>query len=97
MSNVLNKNPLVIDTAGATVLFTDILYIKEIRWVVGVSGVADDGCSVTDQNSNVIFAAFASAKDTEYSTYFGAGDEAQRADGLIVPTLAHGKLYIYLA
>lgn len=95
MGNVLNKQPIVIDTAGATVLFTDTLFIRRIEWVNGTT--VGHTAIVRDQNGNTFWeASLPVALQPVAADFSDKRDTARRIDGLVVPTLASGKLYIYL-
>lgn len=92
MANQLSGNPWVIDTAAATVLLDTWADIRLIRWVG--AGVIGDECSVTDQNSRVIFSSFAATAKYKDEVSF-EDRQGLSVNGLIVPTLASGKVYIY--
>lgn len=89
MSNDLTQDPYIIDTAAATVLSTDNLYIKSIRWVGGTT--AGHTAIIHDQKSNIIWSSVASG-----ANYVESEIIEQWIDGLIVPTLASGVLYIQI-
>ena len=95
MANVLTDNPWVIDTAGSANLRTAWSDIRRILWVAPGS-VAGDEANVQDQNSNVIFRRLATGANTsvfeEYEERFG-----RPVNGLKVPTLGSGILYIFFA
>jgi hypothetical protein len=95
-NSTLGTGPWIIDTASATPITTDAIRIKQIVWVPGSGAVAGNECKVTDNSATPIvyydqFATGASEDavprviDTDYPT-----------NGLIVPTLGAGKVYVYL-
>lgn len=92
MANDITNNPWIIDTAASTVISSVQLTIKSFYWDVGASGAADDALSVTDKDGKVKFEAHASAKNDAIGINVGN----LPCHGLIVPTLAHGKLFVYL-
>lgn len=89
MANDLTADPYIIDAAAATVLSTINLYIKSIRWVGGTT--AGHTAIIHDKNSNVIWSSVASG-----ANYVESEIIEQWVDGLIVPTLASGVLYIQI-
>ena len=89
MSNDLTGDPYIIDTAAATVLSTNNLYIKSIRWVGGTT--AGHTAIIQDQTGNVIWSSVASG-----ANYVESEIIEQWINGLIVPTLASGVLYIQI-
>ena len=89
MANDLTQDPLIIDTAAATVLSTNNLYIKSIRWVGATT--AGHTAIIHDQASNVIWSSVASG-----ANYVESEIVEQWVNGLIVPTLASGVLYIQI-
>lgn len=93
MSNILDKNPMVIDTAGSTVLVTSKIYPQSIRLVVLASATIGESTVVTDKNDNVVWATTAPAAQFAEAEQL---DSHKPWEGLKVPTLPHGKLYITL-
>lgn len=96
MSNVFGKTPPVwiIDTASSTAVSTDLLRVDQIIWVAGTGSAQDDECKVTDAAGHVIYDQFATGAD--YDSYPAKFPAYMNVIGLAVPTLAHGKVYIYL-
>lgn len=94
MANVLNQNPYVIDTASATVLLTVPIRIKKIRWVGGTT--LNHTASIQDQNSNVFWESTCPGQsyveETDFTTY---DSQSAVMNGLKVPTLGSGKVFIY--
>src|SRR5687768_1517581 len=100
MANDLTGNPWIIDTASATPVTTDTVYVDFFEWVIGTDGVADDALVVTDNKAtpDVEFAAFASGKNqTIEKNFAGSSMASKECRGLIVSTLGRGKLYVHLA
>lgn len=90
MANDISADPWIIDTAAATVLSTNMLNIKSIRWVGATT--AGHTAIIHDKDSNVIWSSVASG-----ANYVESEIVEQWVHGLIVPTLASGVLYIQLA
>jgi hypothetical protein len=89
MSNDVTMSPLIIDTAGASdLMLNKNICIERIRWV----GATTAGHTAVVQNGagRVIWAGHAKANNDVDDS-----DVNQWFTGLIVPTLASGKLYIY--
>lgn len=98
MANVTKgSGPWAIDTASATAITTDVIAIDQIVWVPGTSGAAGDECKVTDNSATpiVLFDEFASGASED--VFPQKMNRRQPINGLIVPTLAHGIVYIHLA
>ena len=99
MANDLTCNPLVIDTAAATAILSGYLDITNIRWVDYNNDIADgDQAVVNNAASKTIWETRCTATgagvplDVKDETAFPFGLQVK---GLIVPTLTHGKVYIY--
>lgn len=86
MPNIVNKNPLIIDTAGATLLWATSVWIDAIRWV-SPTGTA----IVQDESSHTIWEA--AAADTDLNQM---ETRIRARGGFKVTTLGGGRLYIYL-
>ena len=99
MANDLTGNPLVIDTASATPIMTDDVYLDAIRWVgattAGHQAVVKDNKTSPD----TVYEGLASGANFIDERSFGAEYAGPRrvVGGLAVTTLGSGKLYIYLA
>ena len=91
MSNDITANPWKIDTASGTAVSTDNnLQIKFVRWVGAAT--AGDQCVIQDEDATTFWDAFANA------TNYTERDELNlKRNGIIVPTLDSGTLYIYFA
>lgn len=98
MANIRRKGVYIIDTPGAGDIEPAAVgvTIAKIRWVGGTASVANDECKVTDANDNVFYDAFATGANYTESDDFAFRNRSKRTlDGLRVPTLGHGKVYIY--
>lgn len=83
MANILNSNPLIVDTAGAG-------SIKSTCWIDGIKWISPVGSAlVTDDAGHVLFEGTTSNASIE-------GVRIRARGGIKVPTLGGGKLYIYL-
>ena len=94
MSNSLTGNVWVVDTASADPILTDWAGIRKIEWIGGTT--AGHECVVQDQNGRVVFRRLAQGANQDitetYPERFG-----KQVDGLIVPTLTSGVVYIHFA
>jgi hypothetical protein len=99
MANVINQNPLIIDTASATPFITGRIAIEKFRWIIDSGSAGGDAVVVKDGVGKTVWEAVladvgASAdvvlpEDSNFITPFVTM-------GLAVTTLAAGtKLYIY--
>lgn len=91
MANNVTGNPFIIDTAGASAVYTGPLVMDRFRWV-GATTVAHQ-CVVTDGDGKVLFESFATGPNYVDETY--CGDQHKIIRDLKVPTLGSGKLYVY--
>ena len=98
MANVITGNPIIIDTAAATVVVSTPFLVSTIKWTV------DNGA--TDNDTVVLQDKLGVVKYEEILTLVTSGTlQAQPItfnppllfNGLICPTLSGGKVYIYLA
>lgn len=92
MANDVSGNPFILDTATDTALTNDYLHIHSILWVSGSSG---DALSVQDENGSVKYATCGANSTTPVSSP-NFGDTGLFFNGLKVPTLGAGKVYLYL-
>ena len=92
MANDIAANPIIIDTAGASALTAFTFIATKIRWVSGTT--AGHQAIVQNGNSIVKFKAEATGANYTESEHF---DPPLIFDGLIVPTLGSGTIYIYVA
>ena len=100
MANSLNQNPLVLDTAAATAVLSGPLNVTKIRWVDYNNDIADgDQAVVQDAAGVAVWEARCTTVGAGTTTPPGGESDFApgfRVKGLLVPTLTHGKLYIYL-
>jgi len=88
MANIL-KNPMVIDTPSGSVIYAQEIIVQAFRWV-SPAAVAGHQCVVQDKNGIPVWESVASGANYEDVDHLEFS-----FFGLIVPTLASGKLYIY--
>lgn len=95
MANDISCNPLVLDTAAATVVVSNVFKIQSIVWVDSGNDMADgDQAILQNKAGKVIW-------ERRLTTPGMIGDLQQTfpepfpVNGLIVPTLTHGKVYVY--
>ena len=88
--DAITKNAIVVTVASATPVRTDSFSINKIRWVGATT--AGHTVIVTDQLGNVKFASVATGANYVESETF----DGEPFDGLVVPTLASGTIYIYV-
>src|SRR4030042_113762 len=94
MANDITGNPLKIDTASSTALTSYNFTAWMIRWVGG--STAGHTISVQDKNGNVKYVSVATgANYVEESHLVSPKNESLIFDGLLVPTLGSGTIYIY--
>ena len=92
MANSVVTNPIIIDTADATVeIIAHNVMISSIRWVSDAT--ANDAAEIKDQAGNVKWESLATSSNyTEAEKDFDPHLWVQGA--LLCPTLDSGKLYI---
>lgn len=90
MPNLLNQNPIVIDSPGAGVLLTRSLDIQLIKWV-SPSAIAGHIATIQDQNGNLKWTSCANGANYSESDFVDFD-----CAGLIVPVLGSGQLLIYV-
>lgn len=94
MANDLTKNPWVVDTAGSAAILTSWADIRSIQWIGGTT--AGHAAIVQDQNGVVIWRRLAQGANQNFDSEF-EGRFGRRVNGLTVPTLDSGTLYITFA
>ncbi len=92
MSNDLTDNPLIVDTSAATVLVTNHIKVKGVRWVAETTS-AGDVAEVKDADGNVKWASVVAVA----ANHSEADLIEEWWDGLIVSELDSGTLYVYLS
>ena len=90
MANDITNNPLLLDTAAATSITAITFVATKIRWVGATT--AGHTVSITNAGGTVKFAGEATGANYSESEHF---DPPLIFEGLIMPTLASGKIYIY--
>ncbi len=95
MANVITGNPIIIDTAAATVIVSTPFRVTAMQWDNGAPANADT-VTVKDKLGvvkwNMALATAALGLDTKITFPVPV-----LFNGLIVSALTRGKLYIYLA
>lgn len=98
MANAITGNPIILDTAAATVITSTPFRVSTIKWTVDAGATDNDTVVLKDKNGIV--------KYEEILTVITSGatqappitfDPPLLFDGLICDTLSGGKVYIYLA
>lgn len=93
MPNDLTQNPIILDTVSGIPLLTRSLLINAIRWV-SPSSSAGHQVIIQNQHDRTIWESVAPGSNhVEESGW--PEDEPLYADGLQIPTLDSGKIYIY--
>jgi GTP:adenosylcobinamide-phosphate guanylyltransferase len=94
MSNSLTTNPIVIDTPDAAALLQQRIDVVKIRWV-SVSASAADRAIVQHKDGTPAWESAAVGANYIDSDAWEK-DNPLALNGLKVPTLANGNLYLYL-
>lgn len=90
MANVYRDQVWIIDTASATPITEDDVYIQALRWV-STAASAGDEVVVTNADGDTVWQSFATG-----ANYIEESQVPLRiTDGLAVPTLDSGILYLY--
>lgn len=94
MSNNIDGNPYILDTASSSLVSSRRLRIQSIRWVSASAGAGD---AVTVQNAlgQVLWSSAATGSNYVEAQNWPI-ESPLVADGLKVPTLGSGSLYISL-
>jgi hypothetical protein len=92
MANDLTSNPWVIDTPGAGVISDLKLYVKGVRWIEATT--AGHIAEIQDKNGKTKWRSVASAANYVEADMI---ENIVKWDGIKVPTLGSGKLYIEYA
>ena len=91
MANQVTGNPWIIDTASGSAILTSMAQVRSFRWTGGTT--AGHSCVVQDQNGKVVWDSFANGANFLDEKVFEER-HGRTVNGLIVPTLGSGKLYI---
>ncbi len=94
MANNLTGNPLYIDTPQATALAVQRFEIVKIRWVA-VSAVAGNQAVIQHQSATPAWESCAVGANYIDSDAWEK-DNPLVLNGLLVPTLGSGAIYIYV-
>ena len=99
MSNVVNQNPLIVDTAAATVIITEAFRLKKLLWVNSGGDIAPGDQVVAKHKDGTIFFDFImhdiGTANNVITPVVDINFDGFLVNGLIVSTLTHGKLYVY--
>jgi len=95
MANDITNNPLIIDTASGSVVTSKTFVATKVRWV-SKSASAGDDIDVQDGNGKSVWVSVATGANYVEETHFDP-DARVIFEGLTVPTLDSGTLYIYVA
>jgi hypothetical protein len=90
MANDLTKNPWRVDTPGASVLAADRIYVKGVRWVGATT--AGHEAIIQDKNNRNVWRSLAAGANNVESDLIESIPGYW--DGMKVPTLGSGELYI---
>lgn len=100
MANVVTRKILILDTPGASTILASgqILQVLKLRWVGATA--AGHAISITDANDNVMWASVSGGANyveiDTFTTNRESDDQCFRWNGLKLPTMASGTLYIYI-
>jgi hypothetical protein len=95
MANDLTTKPIFLDTPGAGVLTSALLYVSKVRWV-SKAAVAGDDVVLKDAAGVVKWTSVAAGANTvEESTFIPENEHSWR--GLIAAEIDSGQVYLYLA
>lgn len=93
MANNVLVNPMVVDAPSGTILTTKRVQVLNIRWVAPAASAGHQAL-ITDRAGRVKWASVASGPNFSDNCEPGRGREGVYWDGVRVPTLASGTLYI---
>lgn len=97
MANSKSNKIYVIDTASGTAVTLSPLVVNKIRWVGATT--AGHTAVVQDQNANPFWSSVAGGANHVESDDFSQHSQrssSRMLNGLLVPTLGSGVLYIYV-
>lgn len=92
MANDLSSNPYIIDTASATAIRSDFLYVQAFEWDQFVNGA--DQVQVANAAGAIVWQS--QGNNEGQAIWFAPGNDLT-IKGLKVPTLTNGKLKVYLS
>lgn len=92
MANDITLNPIVVDTATDAIIVSGTFVVDFIRWTSG--GSAGDLVTIQDKDGNKKWATVAGGTNYVEESHFR---KPLIFNGLKVPTLQAGTIYIYVA
>lgn len=95
MASSYTDNPIRVESgdAAATVRVSRLIYVTAIVWDQSSSGANADQAVVQDKNANVRWSQTIQTGNLVPAPFQPC--EPIPLDGLVVPTLGHGTLFIY--
>jgi hypothetical protein len=81
-----------VDSPSATAITTQKVRIQKIRWDGSTTGGTAAIVQANRAGAPIFWASTSDGSDTDADTFRGVSGDC---DGVIVPTLTSGKLYIY--
>lgn len=96
MANDITTNPLVLDTAAATAIVSNLIKITALKWTVDNAGADNDTCVLSDKNGKVVYEEIlnVATNGTLQAPPMNFAPPL-KVNGLIMTTLSGGKLYVY--
>jgi hypothetical protein len=94
MSNIITGNPIILDTAAATVIVSTPFNVSGIVWDPGTSAANGDICLIKDKLGVVKYSQTLITGNLVPAPCIFA--EPVPFNGLILTTITHGTVYIYL-
>jgi len=94
MSNILTSNPIYVDTPQASPLLTTRIEVMKIRWV-SVAAAAADRVLLQHQDGTPAWESCAVGANAIDSDAWEQNNPLV-LNGLLIPTLANGAVYIYI-
>ena len=96
MANDLTNNPLVLDSAAATVIVSNLIKITALKWTVDAGGTDNDTCVLSDKNGKVVYEEILNVATSGLLQAPPINfNPPLKVNGLIMTTLSGGKLYVY--
>ena len=92
MANVVSGDPFIIDTATDAAITSDGFICYALAWTSASTG---DGVSIQDESGIVRYASVGNTANYGERLVF-PNDHPLYFNGLKVPTLGSGKVYIYM-
>lgn len=89
---IVSSGGFVVEVTGTGTLTTNVWALARIRWVSDLAG-AGDKCIVKDTKGNIIFESEATGADWSDEVEMG---KVPPILGIVIDTLASGRLYFYL-